>query len=313
MYSKKRQDRYKRFLGTTNCPTLNDVFTRFKENVMRQTKPTKNHLDYIQRYEAYIGPMFGDRQLDQIFPSDMETLYKNTISEYSESQAFHVCNVIRYLYNRAIEWRMYMGDLPMGRDKSFSLKMPTKKRELVYTAEEVRAIMSRLKVRSLQTHDMVLLSFSTGARFGSVTNIKEKHVNLVDKTIKLVDMKDGNDMFVYLNDQCVEMIARRLTGNPNKYLFTSKSGGKVKELSKTFDRVIEAMGINEGVEDSRFKRKFHTLRHSFATHVLHNCEGITLGELKDLLGHSSLKTTERYIHANKTAMRKAAKSISAVL
>lgn len=310
MSQKIRGERYAAYRKAIEVrSTLNDVFFRFRDNINRQISPTTNHLNYIQRYERFVMPEFGEKELDQIFPSDMDTLYKNILALYSESQAFHVCNVVRYLYNRAREWHMFSGDIPMGRGKGFVLKQPTKKRELVYTPEEVKTIMSRLKARSKQTHDMVLLSFCTGARFGSITKIQERHVDLVEGRINLIDMKNGKDMHVFIPQVCIDMIKEIWTGNPDKHLFVNAKGEKVEWLSKTFDRVIDDLGINDGVTDSRFKRKFHTLRHSFATHVLHECKDISLGELKEMMGHSSLKTTERYLHANKRAMKNAVNSI----
>ena len=74
--------------------------------------------------------------------------------------------------------------------------------------------------------------------------------------------------------------------------------------SNCFRRVVEKLGLNEGVTDRRQRVTFHTLRHTFASWLA--MDGINPFHLKELLGHSDLKLTEHYSHLSESALKQAA-------
>ncbi|MBK7552183.1 MAG: tyrosine-type recombinase/integrase [Syntrophaceae bacterium] len=82
--------------------------------------------------------------------------------------------------------------------------------------------------------------------------------------------------------------------NPEDFVFQSKRGEKIKEVSHTFDRVVKDLKINEGIKDPRQKVVFHTLRHTFASWLA--IQGTPILTIKELLGHQTLAMTERYSH-----------------
>ena len=292
--------------------TLRSVFARFDKLLSGDEKPTKNMLDYKARYLKYIDSEFGTRTLESITSSEVGQLYHRIKRNHSESLAYHVCNVIRYLYNRAIEWGMYQGRLPMGKGTSFVLPMPQRQREEIYTEDEVRAILAKLAMKSKTVYDMVIVAYTTGMRLGEICNLRMCHVNLRTSQIKIVDPKGKRDTYVSMPDTVAKILSERMTTVPDEYVFKGRTGGKIKYLSKTFKRVLEEVGINEGVSDSRFKKSFHSLRHTFATEVL--ASGLVgIGDLKNMLGHKNITTTQRYVHPSQKAMTAAASMMNGKL
>ena len=285
--------------------TLDDVFARFKHIVTSNPNATKNHKDYVARYETHIAQKFGPMPLTAITASEVGLFYHNTKAEYSEGQAYHLCNVIRYLYGRAREWGMYVGPTPMGKGTSFILPMPQRKREEVYESEDIRAILDQLSRRSKTLHDMVKLAYLTGLRRGELFNLQACHVNLRTGETKIVDPKGKRDTYIFMPPSALEIIRERSTDDPQAYIFPTEKGTKMKYLSKTFKRVLKELGINEGVTDSRFKRGFHSIRHTFATEVLASGD-VTIVDLQHMLGHKNVTTTQRYTHPAKKAMVAAA-------
>lgn len=285
--------------------TLNLVFGSFLNTVLNAPTPTKNHLDYIARYELHIRKEIGDRELRRLTGQDMRDLYNKILSIQSEAQAYHVLNVVRFLYSHAIAVRMYDGVKPFGKAAGFPLLTPKRRREAVYSQDDVTRILKELKKTNVDTHDMVLVSFLTGARFGEIANIQEMHIDKIRKVVKLVDTKSGYDRTIPLPNVVVDLFTGRMKGIKNRYIFTNRNGEPYKSVPRCYDKVLEKLNINYGVEDSRFKRKFHTLRHSYATLMLDK-RAVELKDLQVLLGHENITTTQRYLHANSLAMRAAA-------
>ena len=98
------------------------------------------------------------------------------------------------------------------------------------------------------------------------------------------------------------MLKRRMPDNPNAqadsnaFIFTDDrgEGAKIREVSKSFDRVVDRLGFNDGVTDPRQRVVFHTCRHSFASWLA--IQGTTLYTIAKLMGHKSIAMSERYSH-----------------
>jgi site-specific recombinase XerD len=78
-------------------------------------------------------------------------------------------------------------------------------------------------------------------------------------------------------------------------------------MSDTFDRVVAALGFNEGITDRRQKVCFHTCRHTYASWLVEG--GTDLYVVKELLGHKTLAMTERYSHLRPDTLQAAARNL----
>ena len=286
---------------TSSIVTLDTVYEKHKSYIKLQSRPTKHAIDSLVRYERYIRPVLGSMSLEQIESGHIASIHADIKRRFSESMAYHVCHFIRYLFNRAREWKLYTGTTPMGRGTSFMLPMPQRKREEIYTKDELSAILTELKTHSVMVHDMVIVSLTTGLRFGEITKLQVCHVNQATRRIKVVDPKGKRDTYVQLPQVTFDLLQRRITSTPTDLLFPGANGKQIKCLSKTFRKTLDKLGVNDGVSDSRFKKTFHSLRHTFATELMASGQ-VSIIELRDLLGHKSVKTTERYTHASERAM-----------
>ena len=77
-------------------------------------------------------------------------------------------------------------------------------------------------------------------------------------------------------------------------IFMDRKGRKIKQLSDTFNRVVERVGFNKGVRDRQNKIVPHSLRHTFASWLA--LQGEPLLTIKELMGHKDIETTMRYAH-----------------
>jgi len=83
-------------------------------------------------------------------------------------------------------------------------------------------------------------------------------------------------------------------GSPDQLLFVTKQGQPVQWLSKTFRKVVDILKFNDGIDDSRERVCFHTLRHTFASWAV--MEGIPLYQIGKAIGHKTMVMTQRYAH-----------------
>ena len=96
-------------------------------------------------------------------------------------------------------------------------------------------------------------------------------------------------------------------GEPGELVFNSKNGGRIREIYNSFDRVVNALGLNEGKTDPQNRVVFHTLRHTFASWLA--IQGTPLHVIKELLGHKTLKMTERYSHLMPDVKKRAVQAL----
>lgn len=180
-----------------------------------------------------------------------------------------------------------------------------KKVQVPFTSNEINEVLNNISLEndfvSVRNKLIVELFYSTGIRRAELINIKEQNVSYSDRTIKVLG-KRNKERFVPLLESVLETlnIYRDLKKEYSKgleELFITEKGNKIYEtlvyriINSYFSRV-----------SSKVKKSPHILRHSFATHLLN--EGADLNSVKELLGHSSLASTQVYTHNSLDAIKK---------
>jgi integrase/recombinase XerD len=170
---------------------------------------------------------------------------------------------------------------------------------LVMSADEIKrllAVASTVKTR-------VLLSFGYGCglRASEIVRLKVKHIDTAQKIIRIEQSKGRKDRYVKLPDEMPALLRQWWKARPSRHdagialserwLFPSrKMAGRpitTRQLNRLFHEAAGAAGIRKGVT-------LHTLRHSFATHLLE--QDTNVRTIQVLLGHTKLETTARYAH-----------------
>ena len=175
--------------------------------------------------------------------------------------------------------------------------------------KQATALLSELARRSRDVHDMAIFSLQTGARAGEIFSLTWADVDLFHGTALLRDTKNNRIRPLFLTDEIKNMLARRrATGvKSTDLVFLDKNGNKIVQISDSFNRAIDMLELNKDVIDRRDKLTFHSLRHSYASQLVHS--GVDLYHVKKLLGHSTIQLTERYSHLSESALKKAAMKI----
>lgn len=181
----------------------------------------------------------------------------------------------------------------LGQDRQFfDLERPKKIVKLpeVLSLEEVQRILKETK--NLKHKTMLTLLYSAGIRMGELLNLRIQDIDSGTMRIWIREGKGVKDRMTILSPLLLDLLRIYYKHyRPKLFLFESPEGGKYSGSSvrKVLQRSVQCAGIIKHVRP-------HTLRHSFATHLLE--QGTNLRYIQTLLGHTSAKTTEIYTHVS---------------
>jgi len=145
---------------------------------------------------------------------------------------------------------------------------------------------------------MVALAYGSGLRVSEIINLKVKDINLEELVIHLKAGKGNKDRITIFPEKLKNDIIKLSAGKDGKdYLFASERGGKLTERTAqvVFAKALEKAGIKK-------EATFHSLRHSFATHLLEN--GVDVRYVQELLGHANIRTTQIYTKVTNPSLKK---------
>jgi site-specific recombinase XerD len=167
---------------------------------------------------------------------------------------------------------------------------PANKLPAVMLPEEVMQLIDG--VANLKHRTILMLLYSTGMRVSEIAGCRIADIDSRNMRIKVVQGKGAKDRYTIMSQQVLlELRAYYLIYKPKEYLFNGDQPGKRYSV-RSIQHLMQKALTKVGLENKHFT--IHTIRHSFATHLLDN--GTDLHTIKELLGHSSLQTTMKYMH-----------------
>jgi len=182
---------------------------------------------------------------------------------------------------------------------NINLKIKTPKRPsrlpVTLSHKEIEKILSNIANNKHRT--MVALAYGSGLRVSELTDLRAGNIDFDEGIIYVYQGKGKKDRMTLLPRAIVEVLTKCAAGKcSNDYLFESERGGRLstRSIQLVFERAMKASGIKKPAT-------FHSLRHSFATHILE--QGTDLRFIQKLLGHSNIRTTQRYTHVSTASLR----------
>lgn len=227
---------------------------------------------------------FPGKHPHDIRTEDIETFQHElaTTRKVSNSTLNQMVNAVRYYYMNVVGDPKRVTFLERPRKET---KLP-----LVLSKAEIAALLKA--PGNLKHRAMLALAYSGGLRVSEVLAIRPEDL-LFDRGLLLIRSAKGNkDRTTLLGRSTAELLRAYMEHyRPTEYLFTGQNGGAYS--ARSLQKVLEAALSKAGITTSA---TMHTLRHSFATHLLE--QGTDLRYIQALLGHASSKTTEIYTHVS---------------
>ena len=281
-------------------PTVKPVVTQHKLN--------KENTEALQQFtrqlhlKAYSPSTI--RTYTNEFTQFLNTIKVKAAAEFSVSRLkdyFQYCYTILHLSENTLHSRInamkFYYEQVLGREKFF-WEIPRPKKPLLLpkllNEDELRKLFNALSNKKHKA--MLFTAYSAGLRVSEVVNLKIADIDSQRMQIFIERAKGKKDRYVNLSPILLDILRKYLLDykpRPKIYLFESEQtleGYPTRTVQQIFANAKKKAGIKKEVG-------IHSLRHSFATHLLD--KGTDIKYIKDLLGHFNIKTTERYLHVSK--------------
>lgn len=226
------------------------------------------------------------KKLYNHFNKPLNQISKDEFAEFLDSLAkknYSPCTLnLHHASFKYVREKIYK--TPFGFNLPYARKH--KKLPVVLSRSEIKKIISSI---SNPKHKlMISLSYGSGLRVSEIINLKVRDVDLDELTIHLKQAKGKKDRITIFPKKLKTYIQNLITGKSgNDFVFESERSGKLtpRAAQKVFNVSLKKAKITKDAT-------FHSLRHSFATHLLEN--GVDVRYVQKLLGHQNIRTTQIY-------------------
>ena len=143
-------------------------------------------------------------------------------------------------------------------------------------------------------YDLIVLLLDTGARYSEIANIQRSQINLAERTISLWRSRVSNENIIFMTDRVHDILTRRSCSTSGLHVFTYKAGAARGYSSFAIRKAFCRVGLTDCT--------IHTLRHTHASRLIQN--GLSVYEVRAVLGHTDIKTTMRLRTSNRSRSRR---------
>ncbi len=272
------------------------------DNFFKVLKSEYNYSDYtIKNYKLDLTLFF-----DFLNKSNINYLYLNKDNVLAYLKYLDKMNLKNSTISRRISalrtfYNYLMNEGLINSNIFLNVKNPKLEKKLPnylnYT--EMEELLESIDIKTdegLKRRLLIEMFYSTGCRVSEIINIKVKDIDFLNKKIRIMG-KGSKERIVYYGDYAKKYLDKYLSKGMDKdYLFVNKHGDKytVEEIELIVKDIMKHLSIKTHVTP-------HTLRHTFATHLLNN--GADIRSVQELLGHSNLSTTGIYTHVSSDRLK----------
>lgn len=282
-----------------NMDKLINYFINYFENELNYSKNTiKSYQKDLEIFKTFVKDTNINKIDYNYIREYLSYLYEKNYSKTSIARNISTLrSFFKYLYSENI---IKDNPLVLISNPKLDKKLPK-----VLNYQELENLLLTPDINTpigLRDACILELLYSTGIRVNELTNIKINDINFTEKKILILG-KGNKERYVLFGNLCLKKINDYLRNgrtyldkDNNQYLFLNKKGKKISD--RTIRTMIDTMCNKASI---KMHISPHTLRHTFATHMLN--EGADLKTVQELLGHENLSTTQIYTHVSNEYLR----------
>jgi len=231
---------------------------------------------------------FTKKNPEQITSDDVKHYIAENLTKNSSSSIIVFLSAIKYAFSSILK-----------KDITLEIKRPKREKRLpvVLTKEEIKKLFESLNNKKSKL--MISLIYACGFRVSELINLKNEDINFEEQIGQVKQAKGRKDRMFNIPKFLVADLKKQIENQKQNNLEFVFSGPKEKLTSRNIQKIVSKAAHRAGINKSVHP---HTLRHSFATHLLEN--GVDIRKIQELLGHSSLSTTQLYTHISTEELKK---------
>jgi len=263
--------------------TNEEILQKLEEEILLRGFSPHTLEEYMIRAKSFM--LYANRPLEELTEQDIRVylLYLLNVKKLSAASVNGYNSALRFLFGAILHRNLNFYDIPHHKHV---YSYPT-----VLTMKEVQKIFDAAD--SLRDKTMLMTIYGAGLRVSEITNLKTSDIYASSMRILIRQGKGKRDRFTLLSKTNLDILTKYwyvykpkhqdhyLFLNPSKNKMTTRAAGDI------FRKALRKSGVKKPAS-------IHTLRHCFATHLLEN--GTDLCQIKNLLGHTNIKSTARYLH-----------------
>ena len=290
-----------------------------------KTKKACNHIsleDFEKKYSEYVKTNLsnkyflnvklsfkqliehtGNLPISKLSYPIFDKFFTDTFSRTKQGAVTYY-RILKSAFNKAVQWE-YIAENPVVK-----IKLPKIPQNHPSFLSEIELQIILSKEKNTLLKDIYIFAFNTGMRITEIVYLKWNQVSLEERAIRVMNTeefttKGKRERIIPLNDKVFKVLQNVLPKIINiqksNYVF-KKNGRKFNSdyISKAFKKAVTE-AVKENLIDSKIH--FHDLRHSFASNLAQ--KGVSLYIIKELLGHTDIKTTMIYSHLKPENLRSA--------
>ncbi len=288
VFSEQKAEGLKPKLSKYDVPNYRECPQEYKDKFIELRYAEQTLKTYSSMFEEFIN-YYNKYDIDKIDEKQINAFMRYLVTERNVSSSYQnqSINAIKFYYERVLG----------GQRKVYYIDRPKTEKTLptVLSKEEVTAIIKCIK--NLKQKAVIMTIYSAGLRISEVTRLKAEDIDSDRMRIFVRQSKGKKDRYTILSQKALVLLRRYFDEyRPKEYLFEGQNGGQYshRSIQNVLKAAVAKTSITKHVT-------VHTLRHSFATHMLE--DGTDARYIQSLLGHESSKTTEIYTHITTKGMK----------
>jgi integrase/recombinase XerD len=262
----------------------------FLKKIETELKISQNSKHTIRNYISANSRLldFLKKEPENMTQDDIKIFMSEKLLNKSATSTILFLSAIKYAYLNLLQ-----------KDITINIKRPKGEKKIpqVLSKEEIKKLFD--SINNKKSKLIVSLLYACGFRVSELVNLKINNLNFQEKSGYIRQGKGKKDRFFNIPEFLSKDLEKQLETqkqNNKKYLF---SGFNDRMSERNIQKIVEKARIKAGIQK---KIHPHTLRHSFATHLLES--GIDIRKIQELLGHADLSTTQIYTHVSTEELKK---------
>lgn len=278
-----------------------DALLEYKQYMIVEKGYSRNTVDNyykdIENFICYIDHKYHVKEIDQITKDHLYHYLKNIHLKLKSSSVHRHMAALKQFYLFMVKEKIVDKNLMSG----FEIPKQEKYLPEVLSKDETEQLLQSVEVKdaiSSRNRCMLEVLYGCGLRVSEMCQLTISNINLDKSFLKCIG-KGQKERIVPVNNQCCCLLKQYLTmyrplldkNSNSSFLFINKKGNMIKrdDFYHILQGIVKKSGIKKHVTP-------HTLRHTFATHLLEN--DADLRSIQEMLGHSDISTTTIYTHVS---------------